>query len=67
MKRGEFTDEKILSILQEAEAGRPAADVARAHGITATTQFGEFDPNAVLRNLSYQGKQYTVTKAGVTS
>jgi putative transposase len=37
MKRGEFSDEKILAILNEADAGRPAADVARAHGITVTT------------------------------
>ena len=36
-------------------------------GITATPQFGEFDPNAVLRNLSYQGKQYIVSRNGITS
>jgi putative transposase len=39
MKRGEYTDEKILAILQEVDAGRPAADVARAHGVTATTLY----------------------------
>jgi hypothetical protein len=36
-------------------------------GISARPQFGEFDPTAVLRNLSYQGKQYTVTRAGIAT
>ena len=39
MKRGEVSDEKILAILNEADAGRPAADVARAHGSTVTTLY----------------------------
>ena len=36
-------------------------------GISAAPRFGEFDPKAVLRNISYQGKQYTVTGAGLTT
>ena len=35
--------------------------------LQARPQFGRFDPKAVLRNLSYQGRQYTVTREGVTS
>jgi hypothetical protein len=35
-------------------------------GITAAPQFGRFDPDAVLRNLRYQGKTYTVTRKGIT-
>ncbi|HRK30602.1 MAG TPA: hypothetical protein PLD59_05940 [Tepidisphaeraceae bacterium] len=35
--------------------------------IEASPQFGEFDPKAVLRNLRWQGKQYTVTRAGLSS
>lgn len=34
-------------------------------GVSAAPQFGAFDPKAVLRNLSYQGKQYTVTRKGI--
>ena len=33
--------------------------------ITAKPQFGKFDPNAELRNINYQGKNYTATKNGV--
>ena len=33
--------------------------------ITAKPQFGAFDPNAELRNINYQGKQYTAGKNGV--
>ena len=36
-----------------------------ANGITAEPKFGKFDPNAVLRNLNYQGKNYTVTREGI--
>ena len=34
-------------------------------GITATTQFGKFDRDAVLRNLRYHGKLFTVTRTGI--
>jgi len=35
-------------------------------GVTASPQFGAFDPKAELNNLNYQGTQYTVTKKGLT-
>ena len=34
MKRSKFTDEQILAIVKEGEAGRKVADVCRTHGIT---------------------------------
>ena len=37
MKRSKFTDEQILAIVKEGEAGRKVADVCRAHGITDQT------------------------------
>ncbi len=37
MKRSKFTDEQILSIVKEGEAGRKVADVCRTHGITEQT------------------------------
>ena len=37
MKRSKFTDEQILAIVKEGEAGRKVADVCRTHGITEQT------------------------------
>ena len=33
MKRSKFTDEQILAIVREGEAGRKVADLVRTHGI----------------------------------
>ena len=33
--------------------------------ITAKPQFGKFDANAELRNINYQGKNYTANKNGI--
>ena len=37
MKRSKFTDEQIVAIVKEGEAGRKVADVCRANGITEQT------------------------------
>lgn len=37
MKRKRFTEEQIIAILKEAEAGAKNQDVCRKHGITETT------------------------------
>ena len=39
MKRSKFTDEQILAIVKEGEAGRKVSDVCRAHGITEQTYY----------------------------
>jgi putative transposase len=39
MKRSKFTDEQILAIVKEGEAGRKVADVCRTHGITDQTYY----------------------------
>ena len=39
MKRSKFTDEQILAIVKEGEAGRKVADVCRRHGITEQTYY----------------------------
>jgi putative transposase len=36
MKRSKFTDQQILAIVKEGEAGRKVADLCRTHGITET-------------------------------
>ena len=37
MKRSKFTDEQILAIVKEGEAGRKVADLCRKHGISDAT------------------------------
>jgi putative transposase len=39
MKRSKFTDEQILKIVREGEAGRKGADLCRTHGITEQTYY----------------------------
>lgn len=37
MKRSRFTEEQIIGILKEQEAGAKTADVCRKHGISDST------------------------------
>jgi len=37
MKRSRFSEEQIIAILKEQEAGMPTADVCRKHGISSAT------------------------------
>ena len=37
MKRGRFTEEQIIAILREHEAGAKTVDLARKHGISEVT------------------------------
>ncbi|PWW02281.1 putative transposase [Hoeflea marina] len=37
MKRSRFTEEQIIGILREQEAGMPTAEVCRKHGISGAT------------------------------
>ena len=39
MKRSKFTDEQILAIVREGEAGRKVADLVRTHAITEQTYY----------------------------
>ena len=39
MKRSKFTDEQILAIVKEGEAGRKVADLCRTHGISEQTYY----------------------------
>lgn len=39
MKKSRFSEEQIIGILREQEAGRPTAEVCRKHGISEATFF----------------------------
>jgi putative transposase len=39
MRRSKFTEEQILAIVKEGEAGRKVADLSRTHGITEQTYY----------------------------
>jgi putative transposase len=55
MKRSRFSEEKIIAILREQEAGSPTADVCRKHGISSGTfykwkaKFGGLDVSDAKR------------------
>lgn len=55
MKRSRFSEEQIIGVLREQEAGAPTADVCRKHGISGATfykwkaKFGGLDVSDARR------------------
>ena len=55
MKRSKFTEEQIIAILREQEAGAKMAEVCRRHGISSATfyawkaKFGGMAPSEAKR------------------
>lgn len=55
MKRSKFTEEQIIGILREQEAGAKTAEVCRRHGISGATfyawkaKFGGMEPSEAKR------------------
>ena len=54
MKRSKFTEDQIIAILREQEAGAKTAEVCRRHGISSATFYAwkaKFEPRRVCRRL----------------
>jgi putative transposase len=55
MKKSKFSDSQIISILKQAEAGTPIADLCREHGVSSAAfykwraKFGGMDASLMAR------------------
>ena len=55
MKKSRFTDSQIMSILKQAEAGTPVAELCREHGMSSATfykwkaKYGGMDISMITR------------------
>lgn len=60
MKRGRFSEEQIIGILKQVEAGRSVAEVCREHGVGESTyykwksRYGGMDVNEARRLRSME-------------
>ncbi len=62
MKKSRFTDSQIMSILKQAEAGTPVAELCREHGMSSASfykwrsRFGGMDASMMARLKSWKTK-----------
>jgi putative transposase len=67
MKRARFTEEQIIAVLKEHEAGAKTADLARKHGISEATfynwksKFGGLDVSEARRLKAIESENAKLT------
>jgi putative transposase len=68
MRKSRFSDEQIIAILREQEAGRPTAEVCRKHGVSGATfykwksKFGGMDVSDAKRLRSLEDENGKLKK-----
>lgn len=61
MKRSRFSEEQIIGVLREQEAGAATADVCRKHGISSATFYKWKAKFGVLRSPTPGGMSGCIT------
>ena len=68
MKRSRFTEEQIIGMIKEQEAGMPTADVCRKHGVSTASfykykaKFGGMDVSDARRLKSLEDENAKLKK-----
>ncbi len=68
MKRARFTEEQIIGVLKEHEAGAKTADLARKHGVSEATlynwkaKYGGMDVSEAKRLKLLEGEKARLKK-----